>query len=195
MISKYKILSRANESFTEAKYEEALRNYALVLHDYPNSKEAYTGAILSEMALSGDISADALFDYYTVLKEENAEEADSIMAEIFESMDGSIENSIDALAKALQDPLQEKLMYENGIRYEDFRELVEQDGDFKRIFENIMFSTRVIITEKEDFIDFLDRLLHNDYKEMALNYLESAVKLYPNEPSLLKLVEEIKIKD
>lgn len=191
MVSKYKLLSQANESFSQARYEEALRNYALVLKEYPNSKEAYNGAILAEMAMSGDISAEALFDYYTVLKEENAEEADTIMSEIFESMDGSVENSIDVLAKALKDPVQERLMYENGIRYEDFRALVEQEGDFKRIFENIMFSTRVIITEKEDFIDFLDKLLHNDYKEMALNYLESAIQLYPNEPSLLKLVENI----
>lgn len=191
MISKYKLLSKANESFSEARYEEALRKYALVLNEYPNSKEAFNGAILAEMAMSGDISAEALFDYYTVLKEENAEEADAIMSEIFESMDGSVENSIDILAKALKDPIQERLMYENGIRYEDFRALVEQEGDFKRIFENIMFSTRVIITEKEDFIDFLDRLLHNDYKEMALNYLESAIQLYPNEPALLKLVEDI----
>jgi len=191
MISKYKILSQANESFSEARYEEALRGYALVLHDYPHSKEAKIGAILAEMGLSGDISADALFDYYTVLRDENAQEAEAIMEEIFESMDGSIENSINALAQALKDPLQEKLMYENGIRYEDFRELVEQEGDFKRIFENIMFSTRVIITDKEDFIDFLDRLLHNDYKEMALNYLESAIQLYPNEPALQKLVEDI----
>lgn len=191
MVSKYKLLSQANESFSQARYEEALRNYALVLKEYPNSKEAYNGAILAEMAMSGDISAEALFDYYTVLKEENAEEADTIMSEIFESMDGSVENSIDVLAQALKDPVQERLMYENGIRYEDFRALVEQEGDFKRIFENIMFSTRVIITEKEDFIDFLDKLLHNDYKEMALNYLESAIQLYPNEPSLLKLVENI----
>lgn len=191
MVSKYKLLLQANESFTQAKYEEALRTYALVLHDYPNSKEAYNGAILAEMALSGDMSAEALFDYYTVLKEENAVEANMIMEEIFESMDGTLESSINALAKALKDPLQEKLMYENGIRYEDFRALVEQEGDFKRIFENIMFSTRVIITDKDDFIDFLDRLLHNDYKEMALNYLESAIQLYPNEPALQKLVEDI----
>lgn len=191
MVSKYKLLLKANESFSEARYEDALRNYALVLNEYPNSKEAFNGAILTEMAMSGDISAEALFDYYTVLKEENAEEADVIMSEIFESMDGSVENSIDALSKALKDPLQERLMYENGIRYEDFRNLVEQEGDFKRIFENIMFSTRVIITEKEDFIDFLDKLLHNDYKEMALNYLESAIQLYPNEPALTKLVEDI----
>jgi len=191
MISKYKLLAEANENFSESKYEEALRNYALILHDYPNSKEAHTGAILAEMAMSGDISADALFDYYIVLKEENSEEADAIMEEIFESMDGTIENSIEALSKVLKDPIQEKLIYENGIQYDDFRELVEQEGDFRRIFENIMFSTRVIITEKEDFIDFLDRLLHNDYKEMALNYLESAIQLYPNEPALQKLVEDI----
>ena len=189
MISKYRLLSEASENFSKSKYEEALRNYALVLKDYPNSKEAYNCAILSEMAMSGDISAEALFDYYSVLREDDADEADNIISEILESMDGS--GSMENLTNILKDPLQERLMYEDGIRYEDFRTLVEQEGDFRRIFENIMFSTRVIITEKEDFIDFLERLLDNNYKEMALNYLESALQLYPNEKALQELVANI----
>jgi uncharacterized protein YllA (UPF0747 family) len=68
---------------------------------------------------------------------------------------------------------------------------VDENGDFKQTFENIMFSTRVIITAKADFIDFLDQLLHNGFKEMGLSYLESALKTYPNDDKLSKLLEDL----
>ncbi|RUM65405.1 MAG: hypothetical protein DSZ03_02915 [Sulfurimonas sp.] len=186
-INKYKTLAIANESFSKAEYEKALRNYALVLKDYPNTQEAYNGAILSEMAMSGEDGAEALFDYYVVLQEENKEEADIIISEILESMDGTLEQ----LGQLFSEPLKQRLEFEDGILYHEFKALVEQEGDFKRIFENIMFSTRVIISEKEDFIDFLKNLVSHDFKEMALTYLESALAVYPNNDDLRSLVKQL----
>jgi len=190
-INKYKTLSLANHNFTEAQYEQALRNYALVLKDFPASKEAYNGAILAEMAMSGEAGAEALFDYYEILREENAEEADIIISEILETMDGSLEQ----LSELFTPPVNEQLIYEDGLLYSDFRALVERDGDFKRIFENVMFSTRVIITEKGDFIDFLDRLIRNGFGEMALGYLESALGIYPNDLQLRDLLQRFEKDD
>jgi len=186
-ISKYKTLALANENFTNAEYDKALMNYALVLKDYPNSKEAYNGAILAEMAMSGEAGAEALFDYYVVLREENQEEADIIISEILKTMDGTLEQLGDLFAE----PMKQRLEYEDGIMYGEFKELVEKEDDFKTIFENIMFSTRVIITEKEDFVDFLDKLIAHDFKEMALNYLESALSVYPNDKQLRALLRRL----
>ncbi len=186
-INKYKTLAIANESFSKAEYENALRNYALVLKDYPNTKEAYNGAILSEMAMSGEDGAEALFDYYVILQEDNKEEADIIISEILESMDGTL----DQLGQLIAEPLKQRLEFEDGILYHEFKALVEKEGDFKRIFENIMFSTRVIISEKEDFIDFLENLVTYDFKEMALAYLESALAVYPNNDDLRSLVKKL----
>jgi tetratricopeptide (TPR) repeat protein len=186
-VNKYKTLALANQDFTKAEYENALRNYALVLKDYPDSKEAYNGAILSEMAMSGEEGAEALFDYYEVLREEDAEQADTVIGEILQTMDGTL----DALGDLMKQPLNEQLVFEDGITYGDFRRLVEQEGDFRRIFENIMFSTRVIITEKSDFVDFLERLIDNGFREMALSYLESAMGIYPNDAQLRKLLRRL----
>ncbi|MEJ2414421.1 MAG: hypothetical protein P8Y22_04025, partial [Sulfurimonas sp.] len=69
-ISKHKILDQAKESFSKEDYKVALEKFAEVLQNFPNSKEAYNGVILSEMALSGEGGAEALFDYYEILKEE-----------------------------------------------------------------------------------------------------------------------------
>jgi tetratricopeptide (TPR) repeat protein len=190
-INKYKTLALANNDFTNAQYENALRNYALVLKDFPDSKEAYNGAILAEMAMSGEAGAEALFDYYSVLREEDAEQADIVIGEILDTMDGTLEE----LTDLFQQPVKEQMVLEDGITYGDFKKLVEQEGDFKRIFENIMFSTRVVITEKEDFIDFLERLMHNGFKEMAMSYLESAMGIYPNDPQLRELLRKLAEED
>jgi len=186
-VNKYKTLALANESFNQEKYEQALRQYAQVLKDYPESKEAYNGAILAEMAMSGEEAAEALFDYYEVLREEDAEQADTVIAEILQTMDGTVEQ----LTTLFTEPLRHRLEYEDGILYNDFRNLVEEQGDFKTLFENIMFSTRVLITEKEEFVDFLTQLNRHGYHKMAMNYIETALAMYPNDEQLRGLLRDI----
>ena len=186
-VNKYKTLTLANESFSKSDFELALRSYAMVLKDYPNSKEAYIGAILAEMAMSGEGGAEALFDYYAVLREDDTEQADVILSEILETMDGTL----DQLSEIISQPLKERLEFEDGIMYSEFKEIVDENGDFRRIFENIMFSTRVIITEKDDFVDFWDKLMENNYYEMALSYLEGALAVHPNDKQLRKLLRRL----
>ncbi|WP_295010071.1 hypothetical protein [Sulfurimonas sp.] len=186
-ISKYKTLSQAKESFTKSDYKNALEKFAAVLQNFPNSKEAYNGVILAEMALSGEGGAEALFDYYEVLKEEDKEQADVIMSDILQNMDGSLEK----LREVFSEPMRDRIEFEDGILYKDFKDLVDESGNFKEIFENIMFSTRVIITQKEDFIDFLDKLIEHDFAEMALTYLENALSVYPSDQLLKKLLKKL----
>ena len=186
-ISKYKILTQANDSFSKSDYKIALDKFATVLQNYPNSKEAYNGVILSEMAMSGEGGAEALFDYYAILKEEDREEADVIMSEILQNMDGTLEK----LSEVFAEPLRERIEYEDGILYQDFKSIVDGGENFKETFENIMFSTRVIITQKEDFIDFLDNLIEHGFAEMALTYLENALSIHPSDELLKKLLKKL----
>lgn len=186
-ISKYKTLTQAKESFSKSDYKNALEKFATVLQNFPNSKEAYNGVILSEMAMSGEGGAEALFDYYEILKEEDKEQADTIMSEILKNLDGTIESLGDIFA----DPIRDRLEFEDGILYQDFKNIVERTHNFKETFENIMFSTRVIISQKEDFVDFLENLIENGFTEMALTYLENALAAYPNELVLRKLLKKL----
>jgi tetratricopeptide (TPR) repeat protein len=183
-MSKYKILSQAKENFSREEYKSALEKFAQVLQNYPNSKEAFNGVILSEMAMSGEEGAEALFDYYEILKEEDKEEADIIMSEILAGMDGSLEK----LSEVFAEPLRDRLEFEEGILYSDFQKILDDGGDFVETFENIMFSTRVIITSKEDF---LDKLIEHDFAQMALTYLENALSVYPDDKLLRKLLKKL----
>jgi len=187
IISKYKILTQAKDSFSKAEYKVALDKFAQVLQSYPNSKEAYNGVILSEMAMSGEGGAEALFDYYEILKEEDREQADNIMSEILKDMDGSLEK----LSQVFAQPLRERLELEDGILYSDFKALLDEGAEFKETFENIMFSTRVIISQKDDFIDFLERLIDHGFAEMALTYLENALSIYPSDKLLRRLLKKL----
>jgi len=186
-ISKFKILTQAKDSFSKSKFEEAMNQFGLVLQSYPNSKEAYNGVILSEMAMSGESGAEALFDYYEILKDEDQESADTIMGDILQSMDGSLEK----LSQVFAQPLRDRLEFEDGILYEDFKAIVKSGESFKETFENIMFSTRVIITQKEDFVDFLDNLIDHGFAEMALTYIENALSVYPSDELLRKLLKKL----
>jgi len=187
LISKYQILSQAKDSFSKAEYKNALENFATVLQNYPNSREAYNGVILAEMALSGEGGAEALFNYYEVLKVDDKEQADVIMSKILQDIDGSLEK----LSKVFTDPIRERLESEDGILYKDFKNILDEGGEFRETFENIMFSTRVIITQKDDFLDFLDRLIEHDFEEMALTYLENALSIYPSDKLLRKLFKKL----
>ncbi len=186
-ISKHKTLSQAKDSFSKSNYRNALEKFATVLQDYPNSKEAYNGVILSEMALSGEGGAEALFDYYEILKDEDKEQADKIMSDILQTMDGTL----DKLSEIFAEPLRDRLEFEDGILYQDFKAIIDSGESFKETFENIMFSTRVIITKKEDFIDFLENLIEFGFAEMALTYLENALSVYPSDKLLGKLLKKL----
>jgi hypothetical protein len=159
----------------------------MVLQSFPNSKEAYNCVILSEMAMSGEGGAEALFDYYEILKDEDKESADKIMSDILENIDGHIEK----LSEVLAEPLRDRAELEDGILYKDFKDIVDNGESFKETFENVMFSTRVIITKKEDFIDFLENLIEHNFTEMALTYLENALSVYPSDMFLRKLLKKL----
>ena len=54
-----------------------------------------------------------------------------------------------------------------------------------------MFSTKVIIHKKDDFIDFLEKLIDNGFKDVSMNYFENAVQLYPHDKKLQQLVKKV----
>jgi propanediol dehydratase large subunit len=70
--------------------------------------------------------------------------------------------------------------------------LVESRGSFKKAFEDIMFSTKVVITDKDQFIDFVTRLAKEGFDEMALNYLDATTTLFGDDQDVLALYNVVK---
>jgi len=176
------LLRRAEAEFLKGDYANALRSYGLILKDYPTLDEAKIGVYLSDLGVESKEEAQALFDYYQVIKDEQDNAVDII--------DGIIEN-LDTSKKQIQellvDPIAEQIEYGDGIRYSDFLLLVESRGSFKKTFEDIMFSTKVVITNKDEFIDFVTRLSAEGFDEMALGYLDASSSLFGNDQDILAL--------
>ena len=145
--------------FYAKNFSEALKDFSFALSLEPHSKEARIGALLCDMAVDNEEQAVALFEYYLLTKESGVENYESIMEEIIHSVDENREK-IAHLFKNTND-FEAKINAENGIKYEDFMSLIEARGSFKEAFEDIMFSTKVIISRKEDFVDFLANIFQN----------------------------------
>ncbi|MFT7880882.1 MAG: hypothetical protein ABXS91_10870 [Sulfurimonas sp.] len=181
-VNKNLLLQRAEGEFLSGEFSSALRDYGLLLKDYPTLDEAKVGVFLSDLGIESGEEAQALFDYYQAIKDEKEN-----AVEIIDSLIRSLDDSKDVLKELLVDPIEEQVEYSDGISYSDFLELVERRGSFKETFEDIMFSTKVIITNKDEFIDFVKKLTVEGFDEMALSYLDASSTLFGNDQDILTL--------
>lgn len=183
-INKNNLLKRAEAQFVNGEYRQSLQSYGLLLKDHPDLGEARVGVYLSDLGLESEDDAQALFDYYQVIK---TEQDDAV--EIIDNLIHTLDNSKNSLQELLIDPLKEQADYEDGIRYEDFMQLVDSRGDFKQAFEDIMFSTKVVITNRDEFIDFIKHLSTEGFQEMALSYLDAASNAFGDDQEIYALYQ------
>ena len=183
------LLERAEREFLKGDYVNALRSYGLILKDYPALDEAKIGVFLSDLGAESEEEAQALFDYYQVIKDEQENAVD-----IIDGMIDNLDSSRKQLQELLLDPVEEQVEYSDGIRYSDFLALVESRGSFKKTFEDIMFSTKVVITNKDEFIDFVKQLSNEGFDEMALGYLDASSHLFGNDQDVLALYHIVSVK-
>ncbi len=177
----------AHNSFFKRDYKKALFNYALALKIDSYDKESRIGALLADMATEREDEAVALFEYYETKKSLGEDNADEILEKIINDVD-----SDDDTITELLDSLEEFIVtMEDGIEYKDFIALIETKKSFKKALEDIMFSTKIIIHKKDDFIDFVNLLLENGYKDLALNYVENALAYYPSELFFQKKLKQL----
>ena len=181
------LLERAENEFLQGNFKKALRSYGLILSDHPTLDEAKIGAYLSDLGSESQDEAQALFDYYQIIKDEKENAVD-----IIDGLIDSLDTSKLQLQELLLDPVEEQVEYGDGIRYSDFLTLVEDRGSFKKTFEDIMFSTKVVITDKDEFIDFVTKLSSEGFDEMALGYLDATSHLFGNDQDVLALYNVVR---
>jgi hypothetical protein len=181
------LLQRAESAFLQGDFKNALRSYGLILRDHPALDEATVGAYLSDLGEENQEEAQALFDYYQIIKNDKENAVD-----IIDGLLDSLDTSKQQIKELLLDPVEEQVEYGDGIRYSDFLVLVESRGNFKKTFEDIMFSTKVVITDKDEFIDFVTKLSTEGFDEMALGYLDATSHLFGNDQDVLALYNVVR---
>lgn len=177
---KNKMLELAHIKFEDKKYNISFNYYSLILNEYPELEEAKIGLYLSDIGEEHSDEAQALFDYYHLIKDEKDENAIEI-----------IEALIDSIGLVSETIAEKEIEYEDGISYTDFRKLIESRGSFRRAFEDIMFSTKVIIRDKSDFIGFIMDLNDGGFRDMALKYLDNAPTLFGDDQAIYSLYETL----
>jgi len=190
MINETRLLNDAHAYFSKKQYDKALFLYGQLNSSFPSNKEYSMYALFCDIATEDEQKAVSLYDYFTVVKDKDIDEAIDYVMNIVEAYDGDNEKMIKIL-KDLADSTIESL---DAIKYEDFIKLVESRGSFRVAFEDIMFSTKVAIDSKEDFFDFVTKLIENDFNTTAYSYLDGFNEYFSYDKKVEELYKKLEEK-
>ncbi len=191
MINENRLLNEANSLFVQKKFDEALFLYSQLSSNFPQNKEYKVYALFCDIATEDVQKAMSLFDYFSVIKDENLDEAIKYVEDVINAYDGDIDKMMEIL-KDLSTSTVESL---DAIRYDDFKKLIESRGSFRIAFEDIMFSTKVAIENKDDFFDFVTKLIDNDFNTTAYSYLDGFNEYFSYDKEIEKLYKKLEEKN
>ena len=190
MINEDRLLNEANSFFTQRKFEKALFLYSQLSSNFPDNKEYPIYALLCDISIEDESKALSLFDYFSVLKKDGLDEAIDYIKDVINAYDGDIEK----MMGILEDIAESNINNLEAINYSDFNKTVEQRGSFKLAFEDIMFSTKVAIDNREDFYDFITKLIDNGFDNTAYTYLDGFNEYFNYDNEIIKLYKKLEEK-
>ena len=182
------MLQQAAKFFQKRDYTNALKLYSLVYKDNPDNLDAKTGILLSSLPPELQEDVQQLYDFYNIAKTFDAENSYEALEALVESLESGVTRSSDGSVISFDEMVES----EEGITYSDFKHLLEESDDFKEVFQNVFFSTKVIITQKKDFFEFINTLIEHEYIEMALSYIDNASSVFPADEQIRELLKKIK---
>lgn len=168
---------RAVDLFRKRYFKEASALFSLA-HQLKPSTEILYFIDLCELAKQDEDGVTSLFELYYSGIIENQEKNLATIIEIIEK------------TSYAQIP---HISSDTGISYEDFCEIVRQNGDFNATFESVIHSTRIVISNKKSLVDFISRLIDGGYTELAVKYIEDTSSIIANE--LETLAQKLKAKN
>ena len=182
-----RVLKDGHSYFTASQYDKALFLYSQVLSLEPNNIEYQMYCIFCDLGYESEEKAQSLFDYFIVAKNENLENAVKYVEDMINAYDG---DNVKMMG-LLQDISETNVESLNAIEYNDFMDLVQNRGSFKEAYQDIMFSTKVAITKKDDLIDFIDKLIENNFDKTAYSYLDGFNEFFSYDDDLTALYEKL----
>jgi tetratricopeptide (TPR) repeat protein len=188
--SDLKTLEIANSHYANRKYLKAMQYFGELSKRYPNNEEFNLYILLCDIATENEEKSNMFYDYFTVAKTDNIDNAIEYVKGMIKAYDGDIEE----ITKLLNEISSVAVDSLDAIDYKDFLELVKSRGSFKEAFEDIMFSTKVAITSKDDFFDFITKLIDNDFKSSAYSYLDGFNQYFSYDTKIQELYKKLEEK-
>ena len=190
MINENRLFNEANRHFLDKNFEKALFIYSQLSSNFPTNKEYPIYALFCDIATEDEQKAMSLYDYFSVAKDENIEEAIAYVEDVVNAYDGDMDKMMDILQELSSSTIDSL----DAIKYEDFKRLIDSRGSFRVAFEDIMFSTKVAIESKEDFFDFVDKLIENDFNSTAYSYLDGFNDYFSYDSKIEELYKKLEEK-
>jgi len=181
------LLEDAHSYFTAGEFDKALFLYSQVLSKDPKNIEYQLYCLFCDLSYESTEKAQTLFDYFIVAKDEDFDNAVQYAQDVINAYDGDNVKMMDLL----QDISSTNVESLNAIEYNDFMDLVQSRGSFKEAYQDIMFSTKVAITSKDDLLDFIDKLIENNFDKTAYSYLDGFNEFFSYDDDLTKLYERL----
>ncbi len=173
------------------------RNYTLAMHHFGEALsldsgdlDAKIGVLIADIGNDFPKKAEVFNELYQILLATSARaNRNNIRKQMLEMLEGFDEN-LNYISKIAEE--EESLESEqlSGITYRDFRVLCLERG-FKEAFENLIFSTKIIFTARDDFYQFLQDLIANGFEHIALSYIEDMPQIAYND-KIAKIIQSIR---
>lgn len=179
------VIQRAKRAFSSRKYALATQLFSSVIIDYPDNKEAKLGLLLCDMASDNEEQAQKLFEYYQLTKIQKIANAEDGIINLINILDRNTNHFVTLLNEYEEAQINDI----DGILYSDFKKLMEDKNDFKKIFEYAMFSTKIVFTKKSDFYEFLNLLIDNGMSNISMQYIENLSGDIANDSEMQKIIK------
>ncbi len=180
-------LQLAHSLFEDKQYDKALFLYSQVSSLDPTNSEYQLYSIFCDIASENEERGHSLFDYFTIAKTEDYKNAITSAMDIINAYD----TNNDKIVNILNDKHQLNVDNLDAINYKDFEVLIEQRGSFKIAFQDIMFSTKVALTSKDEFIEFVTLLIDNDFEKTAYHYLDGFNEHFKYDTQMMELYNKL----
>ena len=180
-ISIFLYIQKAESHFIRRDYNKALFTCFDILYKDPNDSQAQIIVLLIQVAGSNEAAAQELFELY--LKLQMKKHYINIKEIILDKIDDlAIESAkLSMFLKSLKHGL---FTFQDGISYSDFKDFAVKNKGFERAFQDVNFSSKIIIETKDELIDLIDNLIDYGFNNKALNYLNEGLKIFPKDYQL-----------
>lgn len=166
------LINKGFRAFEMKDYKGAMGFFSDALRLDGEDLEAKIGLLLSDMVAEFPDEAQGFYELYQMMIKNNPRSVRKKIQQGLLDNIASFDNGIEKISAVLYDENDLKIDQIDGILYADFKQMC-QNSSFKEVFENLIFSTKIIFTQKEDFYDFLENLLENNLIDFCLQYIES----------------------
>jgi len=190
MINENRLLNQANGLFLERNFTKAIFLYSQLSASFPKNREYPLYALFCDIASEDEDKALSLYDYFCVVKEDSLDDAIRYVEDVVNAYDGDIDKMMEIL-KDLSASTVDSL---DAIKYEDFKKIIKVRGSFRVAFEDIMFSTKVAIENRDDFFDFVTKLIDNDFNTTAYTYLDGFNEYFSYDEKIEELYKKLEEK-